>query len=364
MKRKSERMRGDEARRPPLRSSALWWRWLVVFAGPAALVAAFGWCAGWFSSRLTAPQIVNAFEATTSPHPGFRRNHAKGICVTGHFDSNGAGLAASRASVFSAGRYAVVGRLSFPGTNPSQDDRHGMVRSFALRVALPRGEEWRLAMNSAPIFAVRTPEALFEQLKTQARDPRTGQTDPARMAAFDATHPEVRAFHRWIDAHPPSSRYDNARYFGISAFRTVDAHGDDHYVRWDVVPDNPYRPVDESTQRDPDYLEHALVTQLAHGPVRWHLMLDVALPDDPTDDSTRQWVDTPQRERIDAGTLVIDRAQTQIDGPCRDVAFDPTVLPDGISPSADPLLAARSSTYRVSHERRLAEEGSAGPGGG
>lgn len=357
-------MRADGSRSLPFRSSALWWRWAIVFAGPAAVVAAFGWCAGWFSSRLTAPRIVDAFEATTSPHPGFRRNHAKGICVSGYFDSNGAGLAASRASVFESGRYAVIGRLSFPGSNPSQDDRHGMVRSFAMRIALPRGEEWRLAMNSAPIFAVRTPEALFEQLKAQARDPHTGQADPAKMEAFDAAHPEVRAFHQWIDAHPPSSRFDNASYFGISAFRTVDVRGDDHYVRWAVVPDNAYRPVDERTQRDPDYLQHSLVTQLAQGPVRWHLVLDVALPGDPTDDSTRQWVESPRRERIDAGTFVIDHAQTQVDGACRDLTFDPTVLPDGIAPSDDPLLAARSSTYRVSQERRLAEESSAAQGGG
>lgn len=353
----------DGVRSSLLRCSASWWRWAVVFAGPALLVLAFGWCAGWFSSRLSAPRIVNAFEAMTSPHPGFRRNHAKGICVTGHFDSNGAGLAASRASAFEAGRYAVVGRLSFPGADPGQDDRHGMVRSLALRIALPRGEEWRLAMNSTPIFPVRTPQALFEQLQAQARDPRTGRADPAKMAAFEGMHPEVRAFHQWIDAHPPSSRFDNARYFGISAFRTVDASGAKHYVRWDVVPENPYRTVDERTQRDPDYLGHALVTQLAQGPVRWHLMLEVALPDDPTDDSTRQWSDTPQRKRIDAGTLVIEHAQTQIDGPCRDVTFDPTILPDGIAPSSDPLLAARSSAYRVSYDRRLAEESSARPGG-
>jgi catalase len=342
-----------------LTAGSSWWRWAIVFGVPATLVAAFAWCAGWLSSRLTAPRIVDAFEATTSPHPGFRRNHAKGICVTGHFESNGAALAVSHASVFEPGRYDVTGRLSFPGSDPAQDDRHGMVRSFAMKIALPHGEEWRLAMNSTPIFAVRTPQALFEQLEASARDPRTGRPDPAKMEAFDARHPEVQAFHRWVDAHPPSSRYGNARYYGISAFKTVDTHGAAHFVRWDVVPDSPYRAVDDATQRDPDFLEHELVTQLSAGPLRWHLMLDVALPGDPTDDSTRQWADTPQRERIDAGTVVIDRAQTQIDGPCRDITFDPTVLPDGIAPSSDPLLAARSSAYRVSSERRLQEEASA-----
>jgi catalase len=331
-------------------------RWFVVLALPATLVALFVWCGGWLSTRLSAPRIVDAFEAMTTPHPGFRRNHAKGICVTGYFDSNGNGQSLSRASVFARGRYPFVGRLSMPGSDPGADDGMGAVRSFALRIALPHGEDWRLAMNSVPIFAVRTPQALFEQLTADRRDPQTGRADPAKMRAFLDSHPEARAFGQFLAEHPPSSSYGNAAYYGISTFGTIDAQGVHRFVRWEVAPDNPYRPVDEREARDPDFLSYDLLMQLGNGPLRWHLMLNVALPGDTLDDSTRQWTASPRRPRIDAGTLVVDRAQTQIDGPCRDVAFDPTILPDGIAPSADPLLAARSSTYRVSFDRRTQEE--------
>ncbi|MEX3809653.1 catalase family peroxidase [Paraburkholderia sp. BR13439] len=335
-------------------------RWLAVFAVPALLAALFAWCAGWLAPGLTAQRIVDAFEATSTPHPGFRRNHAKGICVTGHFDSNGAGAQLSRASVFERGSYAIVGRLSIPGSNPQEDDDDGMVRSFALRIALPQGEQWRLAMNSAPIFAVRTPQALFDELRAQASDPRTGHANPAKVQAFLDGHPEARAFMEWVRSHPPSSRFSNATYYGISSFQTTDARGVKRFIRWDVVPDNPWRPVGARAQIDPDFLSHDLVMQLAKGPLRWHLVLSVAMPGDPIDDSTQQWNDSPQRERIDAGTVVIDRAQTQIDGPCRDISFDPTILPDGIAPSADPLLVARSSAYGVSFDRRTKEEAAAG----
>lgn len=341
------------------RNRGLALRWFTVFAVPALLAALFAWCAGWLAPGLTPQRIVDAFEATSTPHPGFRRNHAKGICVAGHFDSNGAGAQLSRASVFERGRYAIVGRLSIPGSNPQADDRDGMVRSFALRIALPHGEQWRLAMNSAPIFAVRTPQALFEQLRAEARDPRTGHADPAKMQAFLGAHPEARAFMEWVRSHPPSSGFDNATYYGISSFQTTDAHGVKRFVRWDVVPDRPWRPVEARAQIDPDFLSHDLVTQLAKGPLRWHLVLNMAMPGDPIDDSTQQWSDSPQRARIDAGTVVIDRAQAQIDGPCRDITYDPTILPDGLAPSADPLLAARSSTYGVSFDRREKEEAAA-----
>jgi catalase len=302
-----------------------------------------------------AQQIVDAFEATSLPHPGFRRNHAKGICVTGRFESNGNASVLSRASVFDPGTYPIVGRFSAPGTDPARPDANSKVRSFALQFALPGREQWRTAMNSAPIFAVRTPEAVFEQLSAQALD-ASGHKDPVKMAAFLRAHPEAQAFNAWLDSHPPSSAFFNASYFSIDAFRFVDRQGGTRYVRWRVVPDTAYRPIGAATEGDPDFLEHDLVARLEHGPLRWHLMISVAKAGDPVDDATRQWPAERDRDSIDAGTLVIDRAQSQIDGPCRDVNFDPLVLPQGIEASNDPLLAARSSVYADSFYRRASEE--------
>ena len=72
------------------------------------------------------------------------------------------------------------------------------------------------------------------------------------------------------------------------------------------------------------------------------------------DDATMQWPD--DRQHIDAGTLVIDHTTSQEDGACRDVNFDPTILPAGIRPFNDPLLAARSAAYALSYKRRTREE--------
>ncbi len=174
--------------------------------------------------------------------------------------------------------------------------------------------------------------------------------------AFLASHPEARAFRAYVERHPPSSRFDNATYYGISSFVTSDAHRIRRHVRWEVVPEAPYRPVDLREQRDPDFLAYDLAMRLANGPLRWHLVLNVAMPGDPLDDSTQAWAPSPRRLRIDAGSFVIEHAQAQLDGPCRDIVFDPTILPDGLAPSRDPLLAARSSTYRESYDRRTREE--------
>ncbi|MET5021214.1 catalase, partial [Burkholderia pseudomallei] len=68
----------------------------------------------------------------------------------------------------------------------------------------------------------------------------------------------------------------------------------------------------------------------------------------------RAWPAT--RTTIDAGTLVHDRVEAQDSGPCRDDNYDPTILPDGIRASGDPLLAARSAAYADSYLRRTSEE--------
>jgi catalase len=342
------------------RGASLLLRYVVIVVIAGASASLFAYVGGWFPRAMYggqphARQIVDAFEATSVPHSGFRRNHAKGICVTGHFESNGNASVLSKASVFERGTYPIIGRFSAPGTNPERPDADSRVRSFALQFALPRHEQWRTGMNSTPIFAVRTPKAVFEQLSAQALD-ASGHKDPVKMTAFLHAHPEAQAFDAWIDSHPPSSAFFNASYYGINAFRFVDDRGGTRYVRWRVVPDTPYQPVGADMQGDPDFLEHELVERLEQGPLRWHLMIAVAQAGDPTDDATRQWPAERDRDSIDAGTLVIDHAQSQIDGPCRDISFDPLVLPQGIEASNDPLLAARSSTYAVSFYRRASEE--------
>jgi catalase len=62
------------------------------------------------------------------------------------------------------------------------------------------------------------------------------------------------------------------------------------------------------------------------------------------------------RRKVEAGTLVVNAIEAEADGPCRDLNFDPTVLPPGMHVSDDPFPAARSAAYSVSFNRRTAED--------
>ena len=147
--------------------SALLLRYAFIVIVIAAVAGAFAWVAGWIrwpgsEPALTPARMIDAFENSMGRHPGFRRNHAKGVCVRGYFDSNGNGAALSRASVFERGRTPVIGRLSAPGGNPAQDDANTSVRSFALLLSLRNGEQWRTAMNSVPVFPSVRAASLFK----------------------------------------------------------------------------------------------------------------------------------------------------------------------------------------------------------
>jgi len=331
-----------------------WGSWALVFAIPAACALAFAHVGGWLSpQRLTPRRIIDQFEHNAGVHAGYRRNHAKGVCIAGYFQSSGKAAPYSVAQVFAPEqRTPVTGRFAIPGSNPYAPDGSVPIRSMALRFTQENGQQWRTGMNSMPVFAVATPQAFFEQLQAGQPDPATGKPDPAKLAAFFAAHPETAAFRAWAKTAKPSASFATDGYWGLDAFVFTGPDGAKHAVRWRVTP----QVADDTSApaNNPDYLATDLRRRLAHGPLRWQLQVTLAQPGDPTNDATKTW--PADRPSIDAGTLVIDSEQPQDSGPCRDINYDPTVLPDGIAISDDPLLPARSAAYADSYLRRTSEE--------
>lgn len=300
-----------------------------------------------------AKASVDQFQKNGGTFRGYRRNHAKGVCVRGYFQSSGAAAGYSVAQVFAPGeRTPVLGRLSIPGTNPYAWDGATPIRGMALAFTQADGEHWRTAMNAVPAFPVATPAANVAFLQAQQPDPATGDPDPAKLAAFFATHPRANAFRIWDRTTPPSASFATVRYNSLDTFELVDARGRMHAVRWSMLPtaqaDDRPAPADQ-----PDFLAADLRQRLAGGPLRWHLVVYFAQAGDAVDDASIPW--PASRRHVVAGTLVITASTSQAHGPCRDMNFNPLVLPRGIAPSADPLLRYRADAYADSHRRRVRE---------
>ena len=334
--------------RPPARS--VFGSLLLIAVVLGASAAAFAYTAGWFSpQRLTPNKLVDALTPPDVNPAGHRRNHAKGICFTGIFEANGAGSALSQAQVFSRGQYPALGRFNIATPDPNAPDATVRVRGLGLRISTPDGQEWRTAMIDPPVFPASTPQTFYELLLASA------SKDPDAMKAFAGAHPEFAAFGAWATSAPWTGSYAEERFNSLNSFIFVDNSGAEHAVRWSLLP--VAQPVsvspDDLAKRGPDFLEQEITERVRNGPQHWTMVVTVANPDDPTADPTKAWPEG--RRAIEVGTLTVQQIEAERDGPCRDINFDPTVLPVGIRTSDDPFPAARSSAYAKSYDRRTAE---------
>jgi catalase len=318
------------------------------------LAALFAWAGGWLSpGKLDQTRIIDTFQDVNGRHPGFRRNHAKGVCLAGTFESNGAGVRLSKAVVFKPGSVPVIGRFALAVGMPMAADGPAAVRSMALQFNLADGEIWRTGMNDIPVFPFKDPSVFYQQLATGVPDPRTGKPDPEAMKSFVTAHPEFLKAVGLIRAKPFSSGFANAPYNSLNAFLLIDATGKTTPVRWSMMPVDAFEPQPATPPADKNYLFDALAARVQKAPAQWHLMLTVAQPGDPTNDATMPWPEG--REQVDAGVLNVTKIMSEAEGNCRDINFDPLVLPAGIAGSDDPLLAVRSAAYSTSFNRREGE---------
>jgi catalase len=334
---------------------------LVRLGAIAAIVlsvaGAFAYTGGWLSPfRLTQDRMMAAFRDANGTHAGFRRNHAKGVCVTGWFESSGQAATLSKAAVFKPGRVPLVGRFALAGGMPFQTDKPATVRSMALRFLPSGAEEWRTGMNNIPVFPVNSARAFYEQLLASSPDPATGKPDPARMKAFLAAHPETARALQLIKQRQVTSGFANSTFNSLNAFRFIDESGASVPVRWSAVPVQPIAAdsAEPAAAGDENYLFDDLIAQIAQHPQQWRLTVTIAQADDPTNDATLPW--PAGRRQIDAGTVTIDHASSEDSGRCTAINYDPLVLPAGIEPSDDPLLSARSAAYARSFTLRADEE--------
>jgi catalase len=324
---------------------------VLIAVAIGASAATFAYTAGWFSPyRLTPDKLVDALTPPTVDPSGHRRNHAKGVCFTGIFEANGSGSALSKAEVFARGAYPALGRFNLATPDPNAQDATVRVRGLGLQLSTPDGQQWRTAMIDAPSFPVSTPRAFYELLLASA------SKDPNAMKTFAANHPEIGAFGAWADSAPWTGSYAEERFNSLNSFIFVDNSATEHVVRWSLLP--AAKPVGVSpgdlAKRGADFLEQEITERVRSGPQRWALAVTVANPGDPTADPSKAWPE--DRRTVEVGTLTIQHIEAERDGPCRDVNFDPTVLPAGIKTSDDPFPAARSSAYAKSYDRRTAEE--------
>lgn len=299
--------------------------------------------------ELTRQKFLDGFRYVFGDHPGFRKNHAKGVSLVGHFAGNGNAADLSTAAVFRTGRTPVLGRFSLAGGNPTVTDTPGAARGLGLVFGLPGSDQWRTAMLNIPVFLDNSPQGFYDRLLASKVDDATGKPDPRVMADFLEQHPETEAAMSLVKSATATTGFADSTFSALHTFYAVGRDGDRTPIRWSLIPQQSAIAAKGS---DPNGLFDAVIRQLKAGPLQWVLRLTVGESGDPID-PTLPW--PPGRRTVDAGIVTITEAQTDRSGNARDVNFDPLVLPDGLEPSDDPLLSARSAVYAGSYRARTTE---------
>lgn len=319
------------------------------------LVLTFTWLAGLIGQRITTKTFLS--NTPESFPAGYRRAHGKGICFEGTFHASGDAVELSVAQVFEQKKVPAIGRFSLGSGNPYAPDNSSRTVSMALMLTSNDGEQWRMKLNNKPFFVTRDAVGFLKRVEAFKPQPKTGKPDPKKIAAFLKEYPEAKKFMEYDAKAPWTKSFAGSEYYVINAFLLIDSSGKEHPVRWSMRPHAPFVSMnaEEREKAGPNYLFDELKKRLEKAPLYWDLVLTIAEPGDPVNDPSRQW--PANRKQIIAGTLEVNRVYDQEEGGCRDINFDPTLVPKGIALSDDPVLAARAGIYSHSYNDRVREIG-------
>lgn len=328
--------------------------------GAIALLAcaAFAWSFGWIAPYRTTTSEV--FEAVKKGNPvpfpeGYRRAHGKGYCFTGTFIGTHDASMLSDAFIFNGKPHNITGRLSIGAGNPNAPDQSTNTFSMALLASDDSRSQWRMAMNNVPFFNVRNPEGFVAQVNANQPSPITGKPDAALIQKFYDEYPEAKKYAEWKIKAPKANSWATTQYNSVNAFIFTKKGQSPQAVRWSMVPENKFTPwtSEQWNNVEPDYLSNDLKERIKAGSIRWDMIVTIAGKNDPVNDPSIPWPSDRQHKK--AGTLTVTRIFNQDHGPCRDINFDPTIVPPGVELSDDPVLAARSGAYSRSFTLREAE---------
>jgi catalase len=174
----------------------------------------------------------------------------------------------------------------------------------------------------------------------------------AKLGEYLGAHPEAGpAIQQSLAAKPPAS-YTQVEYNSLHAFRFVNADGEGRWIRYRFKPEAGEAALtdEELAGRDADYLQAELGERLGRGPAGFTLLAQLASDLDPTDDSPAAWPE--DREFVELGRLELTELAFDREQEGDVLVFDPTRVTDGIEPSDDPILQARTHAYAESVLRR------------
>jgi catalase len=298
-------------------------------------------------------EALRTLDELSGFHPGFRPVHAKGILVTGRFTPAPGAACLTCAPHLLRGSTPVTVRFSDGTGLPAipDNDPNAAPRGMAVRFHLAEHVHTDIIAHSVDGFPARTAEEFLKFLQA-AHASATATSRPTPVEEFLAAHPAALAFVQTPKPLPASFFHES--FYAVNAYRFLNGEGASQYGRYRIRPDrgNAYLGGAAATRQDSNFLFADLREQLAKGPVRMRIAVQVALPEDIVDDSTVRWPNN--RPETDFGELELLAVLPSNEAEQSHIIFDPIPRVVGIEPSGDPLLEPRATIYLMSGRRRRA----------
>ena len=298
-----------------------------------------------------ANDLLQQFDQMFGLHPGFRPAHAKGLMLTGTFRPAAGAQALTRAPHVVAA--PVTARFSNSTGLPQLPDNAADAnpRGFAIRFNLGEHVHTDIVSHSTNGFPTRDGYEFLEFLRAAAAS-GPDVPSPKPVEKFLGSHPAALAF---VQAPKPfPSSLARQSYYAVTAYAFTNAAGEKKFGRYRIVPalGNDYLSDRQVAGLKPDYHFDEIATRVAHEPVHFRILVQIAAPGDTVDDATVQWPES--REQVELGTVELTQVLPDSVAQQKHIIFDPIPRVDGIEASTDPLLELRAAVYLLSGRRRRA----------
>ncbi len=298
---------------------------------------------------VTPGEAVDAANEVFGRHPRRRALHAKGILLRGTFTATPQSAALTRAAHMQGEPVPAIARVSNGAGDPNAPDYQPDVRGLAVKFELPDGSKTDIVCQTLPRFPFRTPDGFVEFLRAQKRDAAMVVRFPAYLARNAGV---VGALRVNLPALRPPESYATIPYYGIHAFRFIDAQGGSRHARYAWLPAAREARLSprQAKSRGRDYLQQEIRDRVGSEPVRFLLELQIAGEGDNVNDASSVW--PADRQRVNAGTLELTQVADDPEADGSVLVFDPGRVTDGIELSDDPVLRFRPQAYSESVSRR------------
>src|SRR5579863_3873222 len=269
-----------------------------------------------------ANDLLAVFHTLFGPHPGFRPAHAKGLMLSGTFKPAPGATALTKAPHITRASTPITVRFSNSTGLPSIPDNSpdANPRGFAIRFNLAEHVHTDIVSHSTDGFPTRDGAQFLEFLRAAlASGPDVPSPKPIEQ--FLGSHPAALRFVQTPKPFPSSLARDT--YYGVTAFRFINAQGDSKYGRYRIVPEsgNDYLTDDAVAKLGAGYHYDELGRRVKQGPIRFKVLVQVAAPGDVTDDATVHWPE--DREIVELGTIELNGVLEDSIAQQKQIIFDP-----------------------------------------